>query len=313
MPPERGVTEFRLAFAALAFTTLTITGSSPARKSAPMKVACTTTAASGSRRLGPLCTDLRLVALVALLLILAAVAAQPLAQGRPLTPRGLSATVNFGFMRLARDLSRAKARRRRFSQPNAVMTVLLGREAPLPLADASSCKDCIALTAEELAEYDGRPIGDDADGERRPLFLAVLGRIYDVSAGKAFYGPGRTYHKLVGRDASRAFCTGCLDDACLIPSLDGLSEAQRAEAYKWAELYEHHDKYKLVGSLRVAAPVEGEADYTAEDLEQWEREDVDAALEAEGGRPGASSGPRRSRGERGAPATSLIDCVQNSV
>ena len=36
------------------------------------------------------------------------------------------------------------------------MTVLLGREAPLPLADASSCKDCIALTAEELAEYDRR-------------------------------------------------------------------------------------------------------------------------------------------------------------
>ena len=223
-----------------------------------------------------------LVALVALCLSLAAVAASTLAQGRPLTPRSLSATVNFGFMRLARDLSRAKARRRRFSQPNAVMTVLLGREAPLPLADASSCKDCISLTAEELAEYDGRPIDDDADGERRPLFLAVLGRIYDVSAGKAFYGPGRTYHKLVGRDASRAFCTGCLDDACLIPSLDGLSDAQRAEAYKWAELYEHHDKYKLVGSLRVAAPVEGEADYTAEDLEQWEREEVDAALEAEG-------------------------------
>ena len=220
---------------------------------------------------------------MALLLTLAAVAASTLAQGRPLTPRGVSATVNFGFMRLARDLSRAKARRRRFSQPNAVMTVLLGREAPLPLADASSCKDCIALTAEELAEYDGRPIGDDADGERRPLFLAVLGRIYDVSAGKAFYGPGRTYHKLVGRDASRAFCTGCLDDACLIPSLDGLSEAQRAEAYKWAELYEHHDKYKLVGELRVAPPVEGEGNvYTAEQWAEWEREEVDAALDAEG-------------------------------
>ena len=274
------------------------------RKPAPKKGAAPPKPAPRGRR--GCAATCALVALVALLLILAAVAASTLALGRPLTPRGLGATINFGFMRLARDLSRAKARRRRFSQPNAVMTVLLGREAPLPLADASSCKDCIALTAEELAEYDGRPIGDDADGERRPLFLAVLGRITDVSAGKAFYGPGRTYHKLVGRDASRAFCTGCLDDACLIPSLDGLSDAQRAEAYKWAELYEHHDKYKLVGSLRVAAPVEGEADYTAEDLEQWEREEVDAALEAEEGRPGASSGPRRSRGEPARLATSLL-------
>ena len=40
---------------------------------------------------------------MALCLILAAVTASTLAQGRPLTPRGLSVTVNFGFMRLARD------------------------------------------------------------------------------------------------------------------------------------------------------------------------------------------------------------------
>ena len=72
------------------------------------------------------------------------------------------------------------------------------------------------------------------------------------------------------------------EQACLISSLHGLTETQTREADRWVELYEHHDKYKLVGSLRVAAPVEGEADYTAEDLEQWEREEVDAALEAEG-------------------------------
>ena len=37
-----------------------------------------------------------------------------------------------------------------------------------------------AFTAEELAEYNG------LDGA--PAYLAILGRVYDVSAGKSFYG-----------------------------------------------------------------------------------------------------------------------------
>jgi hypothetical protein len=53
-----------------------------------------------------------------------------------------------------------------------------------------------------------------------------------VSAGKAFYGPGRTYHPLTACDASRAFCTGCLEPECLISSLADLTDAQLREADK---------------------------------------------------------------------------------
>ena len=156
-------------------------------------------------------------------------------------------TVNFFLMKFFRDLSRAKARRRRFGQEGALMSVLLQREEPLPLGDASAG---LALTAEELAEFDGRLL-PDSNGERAPLLLAIRGRIYDVSAGSAFYGPGRSYHKLVGKDATRAFCTGCLEPACLISNTQGLSDKQLKEAVRWIELYEHHDKYKLVGQLRL--------------------------------------------------------------
>ena len=156
-------------------------------------------------------------------------------------------TVNFFLMKFFRDLSRAKARRRRFGQEGALMSVLLQREEPLPLGDASAG---LALTAEELAEFDGRLL-PDSNGERAPLLLAIRGRIYDVSAGSAFYGPGRPYHKLVGKDATRAFCTGCLEPACLISNTQGLSDKQLKEAVRWIELYEHHDKYKLVGQLRL--------------------------------------------------------------
>lgn len=219
------------------------------------------------------------VALVAVLLLTSALAAH-----RPLTPVGLLAPLgglNFVMMRFARDLSRAKARRRRFGQRHALMPLLLGREEPLPMADASRG---LALTLEELAEFDGRPLPDSTETAR--LFLAVRGRIYDVSAGHPFYGPGRSYHKLVSRDATRAFCTGCLEPACLISSTKGLSEAQVREADRWVELYEHHDKYKLVGAVRPPPPpLEGEPEHGAvEERPLSEEEQLELAQYWEGTR-----------------------------
>ena len=51
------------------------------------------------------------------------------------------------------------------------------------------------------------------------------------------------YHKFIGRDASRAFATGCHADACLSASLENLSDAELKELDNWVELYEYHDKY----------------------------------------------------------------------
>ena len=161
------------------------------------------------------------------------------------SPATAADACNFWLMRFFRDLSRAKARRRRFNQKGALMTLMLGKEEALPLGDASAG---LSLTLEELSEYDGRLLPDST--ERAAVLLAIKGRIYDVSAGQAFYGPGRSYHKLTGKDATRAFCTGCLDAACLISSTRGLSAKQLREADRWIELYEHHDKYKLVGQVR---------------------------------------------------------------
>ncbi|EOD05277.1 hypothetical protein EMIHUDRAFT_308954 [Emiliania huxleyi CCMP1516] len=160
--------------------------------------------------------------------------------GRPLTHEGVMQPlggINFALMRFARDISRAKARRRRFNQRYALVPLLLGKEEPLPLGDPDSCIGCISFTRDELADFDGRPL---PDGSPSPLYLSILGRVYDVSGGAAFYGPGKSYHKLVGKDATRAFCTGCLAPSCLISR----------EAQRWVELYEWHDKYTLVGRLR---------------------------------------------------------------
>ena len=206
------------------------------------------------------------------------------------SPSAVSTSVSFAMMRLFRDLARIKARRRRFGQQGALMPVLMGREEPLPLADASLG---LALTPDELAEFDGRPLGDS--GEKARLFLAVQGRIYDVTAGWSFYGPGSKYHKLVGKDATRAFCTGCLDPACLISNVEGLTSTQLQEAQRWIELYEHHDKYKLVGAVRqpsVAELADDSDEDTAEQRQQsvsdverarsaWDSEQLEAAMASE--------------------------------
>ncbi|KAF2087155.1 cytochrome b5, partial [Saccharata proteae CBS 121410] len=60
------------------------------------------------------------------------------------------------------------------------------------------------LTDAELTAYSG---ADPA----LPILLALNGSIYDVTAGRHFYGPGGGYHFFAGRDAARAFVTGCFD------------------------------------------------------------------------------------------------------
>jgi hypothetical protein len=74
------------------------------------------------------CASCALVLLAVTLLCGGSLLASAVVHGRSLTPQGMFAPVNFFFMRLARDLSRVKARRRRFGQENALMPVLLGRE-----------------------------------------------------------------------------------------------------------------------------------------------------------------------------------------
>lgn len=45
-----------------------------------------------------------------------------------------------------------------------------------------------------------------------PIYLALNGTIYDVSASPHLYGPGGSYHFFAGRDATRAFVTGCFEE-----------------------------------------------------------------------------------------------------
>lgn len=127
------------------------------------------------------------------------------------------------------------------------------------------------LTPAELARYDG------SDPEL-PIYLAINGTVFDVSANRRTYGPGGSYNVFAGADASRGFVTGCFaedrtadmrgvekmflprDDPDVdrhIPAdalarlrIDELREARKkvhdALAH-WAQFFENSPKYPKVG------------------------------------------------------------------
>ncbi|KAG0197806.1 hypothetical protein BGX28_008699 [Mortierella sp. GBA30] len=99
----------------------------------------------------------------------------------------------------------------------------------------------IVLTQLELAHYDG---SDPA----KNIYLAVKGEIFDVTAGRPYYGKGGGYSFFSGRDASRAYTTGCFQTH-LTHDLRGLTPQQIADVEGWAKFYRDHPKYFRVGTV----------------------------------------------------------------
>ena len=85
------------------------------------------------------------------------------------------------------------------------------------------------------------------------VLLAVSGHVYDVSAGRSFYGPGGPYSNFAGRDASRGLAMNRFDADMLtdpdqpIDRLLDLADEERASLRDWAAHFE--GKYLLIGRL----------------------------------------------------------------
>jgi len=78
----------------------------------------------------------------------------------------------------------------------------------------------IVLTQKELAQYDG-------SDPKKNIYLAIKGEIFDVTAGRPYYAKGGGYGFFSGKDASRAYTTGCFETH-LTHDLRGLSKQQLA-------------------------------------------------------------------------------------
>ncbi|XP_013783549.1 neuferricin-like isoform X1 [Limulus polyphemus] len=96
------------------------------------------------------------------------------------------------------------------------------------------------FTPEELQLYDG---GLDSKG----LYLAFLGKVYDVREGAQHYKPSGGYSFFAGRDATRAYVTGDFSDEGLIDDVKGLSNEEMMGINNWMEFYD--SEYVYVGKV----------------------------------------------------------------
>ncbi|KAI3985760.1 hypothetical protein MKX01_030674 [Papaver californicum] len=96
------------------------------------------------------------------------------------------------------------------------------------------------LTLQQLKQFDG----SDAS---KPIYVALKGRIFDVTTGKSFYGPGGSYCMFAGKDASRALAKMSKNDEDICAFLDGLSEKEMGVLNDWEKKFEA--KYPVIGSV----------------------------------------------------------------
>ncbi|XP_003748250.1 neuferricin [Galendromus occidentalis] len=96
--------------------------------------------------------------------------------------------------------------------------------------------------AATLARYDGKP-------SSKGLYLALLGKVYNVEKGAQHYRQGGGYAFFAGKDATRAYITGDFTEKGLTDDLDGVSDDMVAGLATWIEFYQKEYSYmgKLVG------------------------------------------------------------------
>ena len=84
-----------------------------------------------------------------------------------------------------------------------------------------------------------------------PLYLAINGSVYDVSVSRTIYGPGGPYSKFAGKDAARAWVTGCFGKPDEFTyDLREIDEKEARNAIQnWQDFYDNHRKYWYVGTV----------------------------------------------------------------
>ncbi|QIW94807.1 hypothetical protein AMS68_000325 [Peltaster fructicola] len=99
----------------------------------------------------------------------------------------------------------------------------------------------------------------------QPVYLAVRGKVFDVTPGRNFYGPGGPYANFAGRDASRGLACGSFDRDMLTEDLNGpldrledLGTDEMDALRGWEERF--NEKYLVVGKLVPVGHAEAEAD-----------------------------------------------------
>ncbi|OQR86937.1 hypothetical protein ACHHYP_09723 [Achlya hypogyna] len=96
------------------------------------------------------------------------------------------------------------------------------------------------FSKEMLAAFDG-------SDEAKPIFLAVGGKVLDVTSGKKFYEKGAGYNIFAGTACTRALTIASLEQKDLTDDIANFTPEQVQELHKTLAFY--YDKYPVVGVM----------------------------------------------------------------
>jgi len=108
------------------------------------------------------------------------------------------------------------------------------------------------LTEAQLARFDG-------SNENLEVFVALDGDVYDVTKNRRTYGPGGSYAFMAGRDAARAFATGCFKDH-RTHDVRGLDDDEERRLQHWKDFFAKHKDYPHVGRV-IHKPIDPASPY----------------------------------------------------
>ena len=91
----------------------------------------------------------------------------------------------------------------------------------------------------ELASYNGT-------NEARAVLIAIRGKVFDVTAGRTFYGPGGPYGAFAGVDASRMLAKMQTAPDELDPAIHDLTASEINSLESWEQFF--GNKYPVVAT-----------------------------------------------------------------
>ncbi|KAI2638940.1 cytochrome b5 [Hypomontagnella submonticulosa] len=97
------------------------------------------------------------------------------------------------------------------------------------------------ISAEELAKANGL--------EGQKAYVAIKGKVYDVSANKA-YREGGSYHVFAGKDASRALAKTSTKPEDVRPEWQDLDDKEKQTLDDWITFFTK--RYNVIGILEGA-------------------------------------------------------------
>jgi membrane-associated progesterone receptor component len=96
------------------------------------------------------------------------------------------------------------------------------------------------FTEESLSQYNG-------SDPSLPVYISVMGNVYDVSSKREMYQPGSSYSVFAGKDPSKALGKSSLNINEISSDYSSLNEEEMKVLLDWKAYYDK--RYPVIGHL----------------------------------------------------------------